>query len=61
MSTPKKRPANRKAPRTAATAAEEATAATAAPHCARLNKCPAGSCHYPQPCNHQTLQFNPSP
>ncbi|GAB2712465.1 hypothetical protein GCM10011495_06610 [Hymenobacter frigidus] len=64
MSTPKKRPAKRKAPRTAAEEAEEATAATAAaaaPHCARLNKCPAGSCHYPQPCNHQTLQFNPSP
>ena len=58
MSTPKKRPAKRKAPRTAA---EEATAATAAPHCARLNKCHAGSCHYPQPCNYQTLQFNPSP
>ena len=60
MSTPKKRPAKRKAPRTAATAAEEAAAATAAPHCARLNKCPAGSCHYPQPCNYQTLQFNTS-
>jgi len=58
MSTPQKRPAKRKAPRTAATATEEATAA---PHCARLNKCPAGSCHYPQPCNHQTLQFNTSP
>ena len=56
MSTPKKRPAKRKAPRTAATAATAATA-----YCARLNKCLAGSCHYPQPCNHQTLQFNPSP
>ena len=59
MSTPKKRPAKRKAPHTAA-AEEEATAATAAPHCARLIKCPAGSCQYPQPCTHQTLQFNPS-
>ena len=42
----KKRTAKRTAPRQA----------TAAPHCARLEKCPAGSCHYPQPCNHQTLQ-----
>ncbi len=61
MSTPQKRPVNRKAPRTAAAAALEEAAATAAPHCARLNKCPTGSCHYPQPCNYQTLQFSPSP
>ncbi|WP_210520789.1 hypothetical protein [Hymenobacter terricola] len=59
MTSPRKRPANRTAPRTAP-AAEVAPVATAAPHCARLIKCPAGSCHYPQPCNHQTLQFTPS-
>ena len=45
--TAKKRPTKRTAPQ---------EGIPPAPHCARLNKCPAGSCHYPQPCNHQTLQ-----
>ena len=43
----KKRPAKRKPPPESPTPAQ---------HCARLAKCTAGSCHYPQPCNHQTLQ-----